>query len=80
MELKTHLKRGAVVTTIVGSAFAANANAALDSALIDALKTEVLADIGLAVAAGFGIMTVVVASSIGMAVLGRFVSKGASGG
>jgi hypothetical protein len=62
------------------STFAGAANAALDKTIVDTLKAEVLADVGTAVAAGFAVMTVVLASSVGMSLLGRFLNKGASGG
>jgi hypothetical protein len=73
-------KRKLLASFAAGSALVVtNANAALDSAQIDAIKTEVLADIGLAVAAGFGILAVVLASSVGMSLLSRFINKGANG-
>ncbi len=70
-----------VVASFAGASalLATNANAALDSAAIEAIKTEVLADVGLAVAAGFGILAVVLASSVGMSLLSRFINKGANG-
>ena len=59
---------------------ATTANAALDAAVVNGIKTEVLGDVGTAVTAGFGVMAVVLGASIGMSVLGRFISKGANGG
>ena len=72
--------------TIIGSMLiaagtvATSAHAALDAAVVTAVQTEVLADVGTAVAAGFAIMAVVLASAVGMSLLGRFISKGANGG
>lgn len=63
------------------TAFAAtSAHAALDAAVVTGIKTEVLGDIDTAVAAGFAIMAVVLGASVGMSLLGRFISKGANGG
>lgn len=62
------------------SVLATGANAAIDAAVIDQIKTSVLADVGAASTAGFAVMAVVLAASIGMSLLGKFVSKGASGG
>jgi len=56
---------------------ATNANAALDATVVDGIKTEVLADVGTAVTAGFAVLGVVIASRVGMSLLSRFISKGA---
>ena len=58
---------------------ASSANAALDATAITSIQTEVLADVALAVAAGFAILAVVLASSVGMSLLSRFINKGANG-
>lgn len=66
---------------IVGlTTLATTANAALDEAVVTGVKTEVLADVSKATAAGFAVMSVVLAAGIGMSLLGRFMSKGANGG
>ncbi|MBU2871530.1 hypothetical protein [Colwellia sp. E2M01] len=72
--------RGKTVA-VVGASFAVvgSSHAALDSAQIDAIKAEVLADVTLAVAAGFAILAVVLASTVGMSLLSRFINKGANG-
>ena len=67
------------VTVVMGT-LASAAHAALDTTIVDGIKTEVLGDVDLAVAAGFGIMAVVLGASVGMSLLGRFISKGANGG
>jgi len=70
---------GAMVLTTAAT-LSTSANAALDSAQVTAIQTEVLGDVSLAVGAGFAVLAVVLASSIGFSLLGRFISKGASGG
>jgi hypothetical protein len=71
---KVNASFAAGIATVGGSA-----HAALDSAAITAIQTEVLADVALAVAAGFAILAVVLASNVGMSLLSRFINKGANG-
>ena len=75
---KAHIVLASVVTT--AAAIASSAHAALDSAIVTQVQTEVLGDVSTAVGAGFAIMAVVLASAVGMSLLGRFISKGANGG
>ena len=63
-----------------GAVLSGTAQAALDEAQVTAIQTEVLADVTTAVGAGFAVLAVVLASSIGFSLLGRFISKGANGG
>ena len=56
-----------------------SAHAALDGTAVTALQTEVLGDVSLATAAGFAVLTVVLASSIGFGLLSKFINKGANG-
>ncbi len=79
--LKNKTSKRRVVTAFAGTTalLATNANAALDSTVIDSIKTEVLGDVNLAVAAGFAILAVTLASSVGMSLLSRFINKGANG-
>lgn len=56
------------------------ANAALDEAVVNAVKSTIIADAGTAVQAGFAVMAVVLGASVGMTLLGKFINKGASGG
>lgn len=65
---------------VVLAAFATSAHAALDQVAVTAIQTEVLSDVDVALTAGLAVMAVVLASSIGMSLLGKFMSKGASGG
>lgn len=75
------MKQKLLLAIATVSAFAAtSAHAALDAAVVTGIKTEVLGDIDTAVAAGFAIMAVVLGASVGMSLLGRFISKGANGG
>lgn len=76
------LNKGFLTTSILtlGAVLAGSAHAAIDAAQVTAIQTEVLADVDTAVAAGFAIMAVVLAASVGMSLLGRFISKGANGG
>jgi len=75
------MKNKILLAAVAGlSTVATTANAALDAAVVNGIKTEVLGDVGTAVTAGFGVMAVVLGASIGMSVLGRFISKGANGG
>jgi len=70
----------------VGSAIATGsmavmgvANAALDGTAVTALETEVLADVATASGSGFTVFTVVIATSVGFALLSKFINKGANG-
>ena len=62
------------LSTVAGSAFAA-----LDSAAVTAVQTEVLADAETAFSSGMAVLTVVLAMGIGMGLLSRFINKGANG-
>jgi len=55
------------------------ANAALDGTLVTALETEVLADVSTAAGSGFAVFTVVIATTVGFALLSKFINKGANG-
>ncbi len=68
------------VVLIALSTVAAGSQAAIDAAVVTSVKDAILADVATASTAGFAVMAVVLATSIGMSLLGRFVSKGASGG
>lgn len=72
----------AVVASVLTTAtvVASSAHAALDSAKVTEIQTEVLGDVSVAVGAGFAVLAVVLASSIGFSLLGTFIKKGASGG
>lgn len=72
----------AVVASVLTTATvaASSAHAALDSAKVTEIQTEVLGDVSVAVGAGFAVLAVVLASSIGFSLLGTFIKKGASGG
>lgn len=68
---------GAVVA---GSVYGGSAMAALDPSFqtnVDAVKTDVLAAIGIAVAAGLGIMVVALAWDVGFALVKKYTKKGA---
>jgi len=58
---------------------AGSANAALDGTAVTALETEVLADVATASGSGFTVFTVVIATSVGFALLSKFINKGANG-
>lgn len=75
-------KQNIVLTALLtlGAAVSGAAHAALDAAQVTAIQTEVIADVNTAVTAGFAIMAVALASSVGMSLLGRFIAKGANGG
>ncbi|MCF2916405.1 MULTISPECIES: hypothetical protein [unclassified Pseudoalteromonas] len=74
--------KAVVITTFVtaGAALSSSAHAALDAAQVTAIQTEVLGDVSTAVGAGFAVLAVSLASSIGFSLVGRFISKGANGG
>lgn len=76
MKAKTLL----TVSAVALSVFASTAHAALDAALVTAVKDGVIDDAGTATGAGFAVMAVVLGASVGMSLLGRFISKGANGG
>jgi len=65
---------------VMAATFASAAHAALDATIVTAVKDEVIADAGTATTAGFAVMAVVLGASVGMSLLGRFISKGANGG
>lgn len=77
-KLNTNAVIAAVLST--GAIVSSSAHAALDSAKVTEIQTEVLSDVTLAVGAGFAVLAVVLASSIGFSLLGSFIKKGASGG
>ncbi|MBE0349288.1 hypothetical protein [Pseudoalteromonas lipolytica] len=74
--------KAAVIATFVtaGAALSSSAHAALDATQVTAIQTEVLGDVSTAVGAGFAVLAVSLASSIGFSLVGRFISKGANGG
>lgn len=74
------MKKIVSVALVALGTVACAAQAALDSTQVTAIQTEVLGDVDTAVTAGFAVMAVVLASTIGMSLLGRFMSKGANGG
>lgn len=63
-----------------GALLAGNAHAALDQAVVDGIQAEVIGDIGIATTAGFAILAVSLGATVGMSLIGRFISKGANGG
>mgnify|MGYP005988714187 CR=1 FL=1 len=80
--MKNLKKRGLALKTsiVTGSVVAmGSANAALIQTDVDAIVTGVLADVAIAVAAGFAIFGVVKASAVGFGLLASFISKGARG-
>lgn len=76
MKAKVLLSTLLVAVATVSSA----AHAALDAAVVSGVKDTVIADAGTATTAGFAVMAVVLGASVGMSLLGRFISKGANGG
>ncbi len=64
---------------LVGGTVVNVANAALVQTDVDAIKTEVLADLAIAIAAGFSIFAVSIAAKVGFSMLSRFINKGARG-
>ncbi len=73
--LLTKMTTGAVV---LAGTVATTVHAALDQVAVDAIATEVVADAGIAAGAGFTVQATVLATSIGIGLIGRFVSKGAN--
>lgn len=65
---------------VMAATLSASAHAALDATLVSTVKDGVIADAGTATTAGFAVMAVVLGASVGMSLLGRFISKGANGG
>lgn len=74
------MKKFSVLLLTAAATMATTASAAIDAAAVTAIQTEVLGDVETAVGAGFAIMAVVLGASVGMSLLGRFISKGANGG
>lgn len=75
---KTKVVSGTLLAT--AAMISSSAHAALDQGTVDGIVTEVTADAGIAITAGFSVLGVVLAASIGFSLLGRFISKGANGG
>jgi len=73
------MKKILTAATLALSMVAGSAFAALDSAAVTAVQTEVLADAETAFSSGMAVLTVVLAMSIGMGLLSRFINKGANG-
>lgn len=78
---KAQSKGLAIKSAVVTACFmaCANANAALVQADADAVVAEVLADLAIAVAAGFAIFGTATAAKAGFGMLSRFIGKGARG-
>lgn len=76
MKAKILLSTVVVMAATISTA----AHAALDAAVVSSVKDTVIADAGTATTAGFAVMAVVLGASVGMSLLGRFISKGANGG
>ena len=74
-------KGTAIKASVVTGCFmmACNANAAIVQADADAVVAEVLADLAIAVAAGFAIFGTATAAKAGFGMLSRFIGKGARG-
>jgi len=74
-------KANALKASVIGVSFVAmgSANAALDQSLVDGVVTDVLADAGIAIAAGFAIFGTVKAAKAGFGLLSSFIGKGARG-
>lgn len=72
-----------VRNVVIGSILAFGANVAFAAgelqAAATATQTEVLSNAGIAVAAGFAVLTVVLGYSSGFSLLKSFISKGARG-
>lgn len=69
------------VSTAVGGALltvTSSANAALEQADIDAIVTGITSDAGIAIAAGFSILAVVLGGRVGFGLVKSFISSGAS--
>jgi hypothetical protein len=71
---KAQSKGLAIKSAVVGGCFVA-----LVQADVDAVVTDVLADLAIAVAAGFAIFGTAVAAKVGFSMLSRFIGKGARG-
>ncbi len=65
--------------TVAAFTLATSANAAIVQADADAVVAEVLADLAIAVAAGFAIFGTATAAKAGFGMLSRFIGKGARG-
>jgi len=68
--LLTALAAGSVVTT--------SAHAAIDQTTVDGIVTGISADAGIAIAAGFAILAVVLGARVGFSLVKTFISAGSS--
>ncbi|WP_105188897.1 hypothetical protein [Pseudoalteromonas sp. T1lg48] len=76
------IKAKTAITSVLvtGMALATSAaHAALDPVKVTAVETEVLADVATAAGSGMTVLGTVLATSVGMSLLSRFINKGANG-
>ena len=82
-KVKAHVSKKASQVKLATVGFivlaSGNANAALVQADVDSIVTAVLADLAMAVAAGFALLTVAAAAKAGFGLVSSFISRGARG-
>lgn len=64
---------GTLLTTVAGSA-----SAGIDQSTVDAIVTGITADAGIAIAAGFSILAVVLGARVGFGLVKNFIAAGAN--
>ncbi|HEQ3512563.1 hypothetical protein BC355_18465 [Vibrio cholerae] len=70
-----------IITTAVvisASTLASTAHAALDQATVDSIVAGVTSDAGIAIAAGFSILAIVLGGRVGFGLVKSFIASGAS--
>ncbi|HFG1961879.1 TPA: hypothetical protein ACGF38_002443 [Vibrio cholerae] len=70
-----------IITTAVvisASTLASTAHAALDQATVDSIVSGVTSDAGIAIAAGFSILAIVLGGRVGFGLVKSFIASGAS--
>lgn len=65
-------------TTVALGTVASSAHAALDQTIVDGIVSGVTADAGIAIAAGFSILAIVLGGRVGFGLVKSFIASGAS--
>ncbi|HHG3119215.1 TPA: hypothetical protein ACPVXA_003437 [Vibrio parahaemolyticus] len=76
--VKQHKGKITASITAAVAMVSSSAHAALDQATVDAIVSGVTADAGIAIAAGFSILAVVLGGRVGFGLVKSFIAAGAS--
>ncbi|WP_346338796.1 hypothetical protein [Vibrio parahaemolyticus] len=76
--VKQHKGKITASVTAAVAMVSSSAHAAIDQAVVDAIVAGVTADAGIAIAAGFSILAVVLGGRVGFGLVKSFIAAGAS--